>query len=170
MSVFSVLAMSAGLLVGQSDRPTTPNYHPVTVGDTWTYRLPDGNVTQKVIAVERKGDETIISVGRDLRGKVVPAYKVSVTPKGVFQVEIGGRPIETAACWLKLPLKPGDEWEGSTPSSRFARAEKAKVSAGRAEGIETPAGKFQAARSDRGDLGWETLPQDELDGSGAGSG
>jgi hypothetical protein len=126
------------------------DYFPTTVGDRWVtefqYKTNTAEITEVVTSVEKKDGVRIVTVGREIEGKVFPqTSEVRVTDKGLFRVSQLGVVYDSPYCILKLPLKPGESWTSEvrvngTITSTF------KYKAIKEETVEVPAGKFKAFR------------------------
>lgn len=129
------------------------DYFPTTVGDRWEiemrYADRTDEYTEVVTAVEKKDGVRLVSVGREVNGKVGPQLsQVRVTDKGVFRVSLQGSVYDEPYCILKLPLKAGDSWTAEPVAGGGASSSTLKYKVGKEEVVEVPAGKFRAVRID----------------------
>ena len=128
------------------------NYFPTAVGTKWEYEATEytraGTVkteeTQEVaeVVVGKDGASTVRVETRTKGQKRVVSYKMRVTDAGVWSTEyMGGGVIDPPQQILKLPLKDGSKWEYE---ERGREVYTTTVTAGAAEEVTTPAGKFTA--------------------------
>lgn len=131
------------------DQPAQ-SYYPLAVGTRWVteFKYPTSTVetTEVVTAVEKKDGATVVSVGREVAGKVgTELSQMRVTDKGLFRMSSLGTVFTEPYCVLQLPLKPGVAWTaeanrgGVTPTKYHYKAVKE-------EDVEVPAGNFKAFR------------------------
>jgi hypothetical protein len=76
-------------------------------------------------------------------GKVAPIHTMALRPDGLYMLGEVGKLYGPPVCVLKLPVKVGDRWEGTSSRPdlgkiRFVREVK------EVKAVETPAGTFQA--------------------------
>lgn len=143
-------AASAGSAPRLKDLPGG-SYFPTTVGDRWVtemrYATNTSEYTEVVTAVEKKDGALVVSVGREVDGKVSPqSSDVRVTDKGLFRMSLLGTVYDEPYCILKLPLKPGESWTSESASGGGAVKSTFKYKAIKEEDVEVPAGKFHAFR------------------------
>jgi hypothetical protein len=127
------------------------SYFPTTVGDRLVtemrYKTHTDEYTEVVTAVEKKDGAVVVSVGREVDGKVSPqSSDVRVTDKGLFRMSLLGTVYDEPYCILKLPLKPGETWTSESASGGGAVKSTFKYKAIKEEDVEVPAGKFHAFR------------------------
>ena len=70
---------------------SAPVYFPSVVGDRWVtetkYPTSTAEVTEVVTAVETKDGATVVTIGREVDGKVGPAVsQMRVTDTGLFRI------------------------------------------------------------------------------------
>jgi hypothetical protein len=128
----------------------------MTVGDRWvtaTESKADGEeatetVTEVVTAVEKKGGAIIVSVAREVDGKLASAVsQVKVTDQGLFRMSTQQTVFDVPYHVLKLPLKAGEAWTTEARAGGGAGTTfRYKVM--KEEDVEVPAGKFKAFRID----------------------
>jgi hypothetical protein len=149
MLLAATLAFAMGATASQ-DAPKLA-YYATKVGDKRTYKNSLGEFTLVVTKVEKEDGKTIVSVGQvQDGGKVTRSFKMEVSDKGLFQLELAvvvivadGLPppdekweVRTPPlCLLKLPAKPGDKWEvllaeGLPGTCTTSAPERVKVPAG----------------------------------------
>lgn len=145
-----LLAFSAAALAPPTpkDRPPAGPYLATRVGDKLTYEVNTSKnpaeVSDTVTEVEKKGDETIVTFARTVKGRDgATITKLSASPKGVFRHTFGPATIDPPECPLKLPANPGDDWAGGAPTLKGPG--RRSVVRGEEE-IEVPAGKFKALK------------------------
>lgn len=132
------------------DRSGPRVYFATTVGDRWVYRYThDGavnEVTEVVTGVERDGGVTVVLVGRVNGGEVTPYARWRVSGEGLAWSDGSpGRQKRDPIRRLKLPAKPGDNWEWAlSPESRVKMVETFRGE----EEVEVPAGRFKALQVD----------------------
>jgi hypothetical protein len=128
------------------DRAKPLPYYPTQKGTKWVYEYDGGELTHVVTAVEDKDAGKLVTVEKEVSGKITPLWTVSVSEKGLFQIAEGKEKLEVPLPLLILPAKRGDKWE-LDHTSRSAKL-KGTVSVGEVEQIEVPAGKYAALRVD----------------------
>jgi len=143
------LVVPAGSAPRLKDGPGV-SYFPTNVGDRWVIemRYPTGTeeYTEEVTDVENKDGALIISIGREVDGKLPPQRsQIQITDKGIYRMSLQGSAYDAPYRILKLPLKPGEAWT-SEASSGGAQSTTFKYRAMREEDVEVPAGKFRAFR------------------------
>ena len=137
-----LLAAATAATVPKS--PATPEYFPTTVGDRWVVRVTvveqakpkrDSEHTEVVTAVEEKDGVKLVTVARD-GGRPVSRYAVS--PGGVSRVSHDGFAFNPPLQLLRLPSRPGDEWEWDSavtspfpPAGSRGGAERSRLSGSR---------------------------------------
>jgi hypothetical protein len=119
-------------------------YFPTRVGTQWVEQVEDVQYTYVVTAAETAGDTTTVSVGQKEGGRVTPAERVAVSPRGVFLVERGGKAVDPSDCLLKLPAVRGETWEVER-GTRWHPWTIVRTCRG-VEEVEVPAGLFKAVR------------------------
>jgi hypothetical protein len=153
MAVTRILTMSFTLAVVITVAAAAPvpkdagplPYYPTGVGASWTY--DSNNVKPRraelvVRTVEKKDNGIIVSVEFEDGGKWCPVEKVLVSTRGLFLMERGGSAFDPPVCILKLPHKPGEEWE--TVTTFVEREFRFKHKALDPESVRIPAGQFKA--------------------------
>lgn len=125
-------------------------YFPMTVGDRWVvelrYKTTSDEYTEVVTAVDKKDGATIVTVGREVDGKVGPPLShIKVTDEGLFRMSNLGTTYDPPYCILRLPLKPGLTWTSEVTSGGNVRTT-FKYKAIQEEDVEVPAGKYRAFR------------------------
>jgi hypothetical protein len=119
-----------------------PLYFPTKVGAKWVYG-GYAEVTLVVTAVEEKGGVLFVDVGEVADGgKVVPYERMAVSSRGLCRVVNLGMACDHTV--LRLPWRPGDKWDAWESEGRQWLV----VTAGRPERVVTPAGAFEAVRTD----------------------
>jgi hypothetical protein len=157
-----LLPVTAGLMLmaGCSSDPLKPDTgptqkepgadlpYPTKAGTKWVYDTFDVNgvpmdgETVAVTGVERKGEETIVTLERSRGDFRLPTERLAVSRKGAATVaEVAGRG-EARLERFRLPHTPGERWAFDLG------AEKGTCTARRMEWVETPAGRFIALRVD----------------------
>jgi hypothetical protein len=143
-SAFIVATVSAAAPVPKdAERP--PAYYSTVVGAKWIYdcnQVKPAKSELVVRAVEKKGNDVIVSAECERGGKWHPVEKVLVCDRGVFLLERGGSALDPPVCLLKLPHKPGEEWE--TVTTFVGREFRFKHKALDPESVRVPAGQFKA--------------------------
>lgn len=121
-------------------KPGEPTrYFPTAAGARWVYDHGDGERTEVVTAAEHDAKERVwaVTVGRvGKAGKVSRQEVWEVSERGLFlAASPAGR--KEPACFLKLPHKPGEEWE-------FAPGSEIRCVAVKPRRVKVPAGQFDA--------------------------
>lgn len=126
-----------------------PFFHlPTAVGDEWMYHhsaaASDGrDTTARVARVEVTDRGRVVTVeAEEGNGERVPFEKVLLIEHGQFLSERGGSAFDPPVCDLKLPPRPGAEWEAT---SVFCGAKfRFKFKVLEPEWVRTQAGRFRA--------------------------
>lgn len=151
MTRLLIVPMLACLLLGVSSAAPVPDhlqkapvyYYPIKVGAKWMWNcnFVTPRESQIVLSHVEMVDDvyTVTTVGLDDGS---PAEKVRVSAQGLFLLERGGAKFDPPVCSLRLPLKPGDEWE--TTSTFAGQRFHFKHKVGKPEWIKVPAGRFEA--------------------------
>ena len=158
MSRLVTLGLGLALFLPVADSAPRPKaedkpvpFVPTTPGDAWVVVSPKGVARSWVVAEsERKEGALLVTtaeVGAD--GKHTRTVTYEVTEATVCRVAEDGKPLPAPDCLLKLPPKPGANWEQpmfAPDGTRLAETAVRKVVG--EEEVETPAGKFKAVRVD----------------------
>jgi hypothetical protein len=127
------------------DSAKFPAYFPTEVGAKWVYDESGQERVRVVTQVDVKDDQTLITI-QELTGNTsFPYLKYSVSPKGVYLLESSTFKIEPV-CVLRFPIKEGDTWPVQYEPQKGLRGSTQKVTVGKFEDVEVPAGKFKAIR------------------------
>ncbi|MDB5311144.1 MAG: hypothetical protein JWO38_5346, partial [Gemmataceae bacterium] len=103
-----------------------------------------GEVTYMVTDVREEGGSKHVSVAVEEEGKNRLVEKVRISPDGVFLIERSQSRFDPPVCLLKLPVKPGEEWE--TLCAFSAVEWRFKHTVMEPEWVTVPAGRFKAIR------------------------
>lgn len=157
--LLAALAVLALFLAAATAAPVprglvTPEYFPTKLGASWVIQVAAqepakpkrvSEHTEVVTAVEEKDGTKLVTVARD-DGRPVARYAVS--PGGVARVRQDGFTFTPPLRLLRLPSRPGDEWEwDSAVTSPLPPARlEGRCRAFGPEWVEVPAGRFRAVR------------------------
>lgn len=128
----ALLAATLAAPVPKAKAP--PLYFPTTVGATWVYERDGGEEAVSVSAVEKDGDDLVVSrTSADKRGTKYSPVVVSADglrqPRERADGQVG---------WvLKSTVRDGDSWEVPDGGTRTLHGP---------EEVQVPAGKYQALR------------------------
>jgi hypothetical protein len=118
-------------------------YYPIKSGTKWTYRTGGKTFVVKIESVETKNGATVINIVTEEANGISNSYeKLLLSEKGVFRISSLGEKVEPPMCLLKLPAKPGMEWEADAGGLVVKETHKLFGP----EEIEVPAGKYKAIR------------------------
>jgi hypothetical protein len=146
----TLLALSLLLPAAPPRKPiyhgSPPCYFPVKVGARWVYELNGREDTYVVTAVERKKEETLVSVAILSGDERQPRETWSVSERGLALLCLTPETrFDAPQQELRLPAWPGREWAVKTSGNFIERSESACTLAA-VEVVEVPAGKFRACR------------------------
>ena len=111
LSTALVLLVVIAVARGTDDKtPETP-YYPLKVGNVWTYKIGDTKLTVKVPKFEDVDKQSCARVEMSVGAKVVSFEHVAVKADGVYRYATDDNKTEPPLCFLKLPVKQGDEWK-----------------------------------------------------------
>jgi len=128
----ALLAATLAAPVPKAKAP--PLYFPTTVGATWVYERDGGEEAVTVSAVEKDGDDLVVTrTSADKRGIKYGTVVVSADglrqPRELADGKVG---------WvLKTTVRDGDSWDVPDGGKRTVHGP---------EEVEVPAGKYQALR------------------------
>ena len=93
--------------------------------------------------MEEKEGETVVSVSEVTDTRTFPLEKVVVSAQGLRKIGVGQFTVDP---WLvlKTPVRPGESWDVHMDSQNALQGHTGKMTVGREEEVETPAGKFRA--------------------------
>jgi hypothetical protein len=130
------------------DRPGPAHYFPTTVGAKWVYQFAKADQTEVVTHVRREGGDVVVSVGYERPGgEVAPIHTMALRGDGLYMLDEVGKPYDPPVCVLKLPVKVGDRWEGTSSRPDLGKIRYAKE-VREVRKLQTPAGAFQAVGVD----------------------
>jgi hypothetical protein len=123
-------------------RPPTPNYWPLEVGNTWTYKLEalgkSLDIRSTIRNIDKINDMPLARMETTENEEVAGSEHLQQSATGVFRHLYNGVEIEPPICILKYPLKGGEKWKGKGKIgneliiySGDAREEEVKVAAGK---------------------------------------
>jgi hypothetical protein len=139
-----VLLACAGLTRAADEKTLTTPYYPLTVGNTWTYRVGENHFSLKVAKMEEVGDKKKAKAARVeliVNGKPTSFEHIGVTADALVRYTFEGKNADPPIPFLKLPPKKGTTWnvesrvDGQLLKGTFTEGE---------EEITVPAGKFKA--------------------------
>ncbi|QEG30925.1 hypothetical protein GobsT_57430 [Gemmata obscuriglobus] len=141
---FVLTTGSATPVPKEADCPAA--YYPTKIGTKWSYDCrgvrPRNSGEMVVRNVERKGNDTVVTTEFEDGGQWRVGEKMLVSSRGLFVLERGGSTFDPPVCLLKLPHKPGAQWETVT---KFGDSEiRFKHKALRPELVRVAAGRFEA--------------------------
>lgn len=142
-ALVAALAALAPAAPRPKDPGAPPAYYATRVGDRLVYDDRGRVRTWEVTAVEDKGGETVVSLSEGSGDKRYQVEKVSVSAKGVRQLESFWFKVE-AHYHIKTPTRAGDTWDVHTDSLPTYQGWAGTLTVGKEEEVETPAGKFRA--------------------------
>lgn len=122
-------------------KPVEP-YFPTEVGTKWVYERQNGKLlTEEVIAVTEKDGERRVTV-RSYEQDGHWDCTFTVTEKEVVQRTAIQFKLDFLL--MRLPLKEQNSWEFEIPIQQGFKCDAGKMTVGKAEKIEVPAGTFEA--------------------------
>jgi hypothetical protein len=142
-------AMPAGSAPRLKEAPV-PVYYPATVGDRWVMETKSAadamevsaTITEMVTAVEKKDGAVIVTVCREVDGKLQETKsQMKITDQGLFRISTYGTVYAEPYLVLKTPLKIGEAW-----TAEVSKGSTFKYKVTKEEEIEVPAGKFKTLR------------------------
>lgn len=151
LAALALLVLSASACLWAPPPKDGPVYFPTKAGARWVYLVKLGEVdrpyesVEVVTAVEQKGGATLVTVGHESQGEVMPHHVMSVSSKGVFVTSAVGGEMTEPFCVLRLPHRPGNKWEAVFAGKQWGRVVGTAAAFGPEE-VEVPAGKYQAVR------------------------
>jgi len=86
-------------------------FFPTKIGTEWIYTSGVMNVTERIAAHEKVGEETCLKIETVFNGKVISHEHVAIRPDGLYRVSIAGMKVEPALCFLKHPARAGQQWK-----------------------------------------------------------
>ncbi|MEY2488146.1 MAG: hypothetical protein QOC70_88 [Verrucomicrobiota bacterium] len=149
LTVF-ILTMAAA---AQKSEAPAPDYFPLRVGDSWTYRSTSGDTQHslKVVSEEKQADGTIRYLVEKLAGaKVLTVFSkaggwVLMHSEGYPEHEGLDVKYESPRQYLKNPLVAGAQWGWQGEDYTRTQLEEDNQVTG-PENITVPAGKFRAMK------------------------
>ena len=118
-----------------------PPNNPTAVGARWVYRTADGtDEVRTVTKVETRGRDVIVHEARVTGDEDIPLGATAVSPSGLSRPSSGGRDLDPPLPLLKLPAKPGETWEWTSPFDGARHKYKTRGE----EEVAVPAGKYKA--------------------------
>lgn len=114
---------------------------PNAVGSEWTFQNGAMQITERIAAYEKIGDEECARLDTIYDGKVVASEHIAFRQDGIYRVAIAGKRIEPPFLFVKLPPEHGAQWkvkcrvDGADLSGDFNSL---------ITEVTVPAGKFQA--------------------------
>lgn len=151
MAAGVVLAGAVAWLVF-GPHPQVAPYAAVTPGSKWTYEVTylthadprPVRVAWVATGVEDRGGVRRVTVEpEEARPGVVPLSVLEVSADGVRELG-GGQPWSPPVLMLKLPVRPGARW--GRDSTRASQVWRGETTAHPVEAVDTPAGRFAAAK------------------------
>jgi hypothetical protein len=144
----AALLVALAALAPAAPRPKEPGkppaYFATRVGDRLVYDDRGRVRTWEVTTAEEKGGETLVTVSEGSGDKQYQVEKVSVSVKGVCQLEVFRFKFEANYYYIKSPARAGDTWDVHTASLQAFQGWTGTLTVGKEEEVETPAGKFRA--------------------------
>jgi hypothetical protein len=137
------LLACAGLTRAADEKTLTTPYYPLTVGNTWTYRVGENHFALKVTKMEEVGDKKKVNAARVeliVNNKPTSFEHIAVTPDALVRYTFEGKVADPPIPFLKLPPKKDTKWkvesrvDGQQLKGEFTEGE---------EEITVPAGKFK---------------------------
>jgi hypothetical protein len=119
--------------------PDTP-YFPARVGMRWVYDQDGKEMVFEVTGLKVEAGKTVVTVSRGPIG--VSTYHI--TPKAVLDGGSTRFVYDPPLQKLKLPLTTGDTWDYEEPLLDGLRSHTGKMTVGKEETVDVPAGTFQA--------------------------
>lgn len=122
-----------------------PNYYPVEVGNTWTYKVTaNGNEATITTTIAKHEIIDGVKLSRlECEGIAVTEHLIQ-TDKGVFRHRLNGGEIDPPFNLLPYPAKVGSKWKGNFIAMNEKGDFKGEILA--EETIDVPAGKFKTVR------------------------
>src|SRR5262245_41212131 len=90
------------------------NYFPLKEGAIWSYKSDNKPFSVKVGGKEKVGDEDCIRLEYLDKDKLIASEYVSIKDTGVYRCAFSGTKADKPYCFLKFPIKDGEEWEAKS--------------------------------------------------------
>jgi hypothetical protein len=124
------------------DPTTVSTYFPALVGMRWVYDQEGRDLVLEVTGVKTEVGKTVVTMSHSSKGDRVNTYLI--TADGVFDRGTARFVFDPPLRKLKLPLTAGDTWDHEEPLLEGLRSHAGKVTVGKEESVEVPAGKYAA--------------------------
>ncbi len=137
-----LLAATAAVRGADDKTPETP-YYPLKVGNVWTYKIGDTKLTVKVPKFEDVDKQSCARVEMSVGAKVVSFEHVAVKADGVYRYATDDNKAEPPLCFLKLPVKQGDEWKVASTVGAMGKVTGTFKTGEVAEDLKVAAGTYK---------------------------
>jgi hypothetical protein len=143
-----VISLAPAAPVPKEANKQEPVLFPTRVGDRLVHHLDGTELVSVVTAVEKRKDETVVTLGWVVpeKGEVAHDQTVIASARGLEVVRYNGRDFDPSVWWVKLPVQGLNRWDqtwgGQKESVRVVGWERVRVPAGeyRALRVETVTG------------------------------
>jgi hypothetical protein len=147
--VFLALALASAAVAAPGTKTRPVFYFPTAPGDKLVYARPDDDkhteVTETVEKAEAKDGGVLVTMRRAPGGQT---RKVLVTETSVQVLSESGKDCDPPITLLKVPAKPGDEWDSTPKAAKLGTVTGHKSKVLGEDEIEVPAGTYKAIRVD----------------------
>jgi hypothetical protein len=137
-----LLAVAAAARGADDKAPETP-YFPLKIGESWNYKMGDSKFTLKVAKFEDVDKQQCARVEMSAGAKVVSFDHVAIKADGVYRYTTEGNKAEPPLCFLKLPVKKGEEWKVASAVGALGKVSGTFKSGEAAEDVKVPAGTYK---------------------------
>lgn len=145
-SLMLMVALAAGAFA--EDKVGESPYYPTKIGTTWTYRIGEKKLTQKVTKHEKQGNYFCARIETIVDGNTVATEHIHVTKDGLFRVAYNGEMPDKPVMFFKLPPKTGESWNVEAKVANESVKGKFTISK---EKVKVPAGEIDSFLS-KGDF------------------
>ncbi len=141
LAILALLGLSSSAFSQIPMAFVTPLY-PLVPGATWTYEVEGGEITVKVVGLEKIGNVECYKLETLANGKLSATEHVRVEKDGVYRYAVNGKRPDTPIKFLQLPACNRATWTVDTKSE--GQEMKWRLQIGR-EDVAVKAGYFKQA-------------------------
>lgn len=137
--------------------PKGPWFYPTAVGTKWVYDNNGLEWVEEVIRAEERDGATRLTVRVTAPQAMDDTFRID--KRGVYWLTFGRYKMEQYR--LRFPLDAGNSWEVRTPVQTGLAAQDGRMTVGKEEAVEVPAGTYRAVPVvfETTDEGGRPLPQ-----------